>query len=147
MTKQELYDFIRAQDLAVLASVSPSNTSQAALVGIAVTPALELIFDTVKSSRKYPNLIRNPNVAFVIGWSNEITVQYEGEAEELNGIELQESKKVYFAKWPACRAHESWPGIVYFKVTPKWIRYSDYNRSSDQVEELTWPGIDANIRE
>lgn len=147
MTKQELYDFIRAQDLAVLATVSSFDTAQAALVGIAVTPALELIFDTVKSSRKYPNLIRNPNVAFVIGWNNEITVQYEGEAEELSGIQLQESKRVYFAKWPACRAHESWPGIVYFMVRPKWIRYSDYNRSSDQVAELTWPRIDANIRE
>jgi len=32
-----------------------------------VTPELEIIFDTVKSSRKYPNLKKNPLVAWVIG--------------------------------------------------------------------------------
>jgi hypothetical protein len=47
MTKTELFDFIRAHKLGVLGYLSPQGTPRSALVGIAVTPALEIIFDTV----------------------------------------------------------------------------------------------------
>lgn len=52
-------------------------------MGIAITPELEIIFDTVKSSRKYPNLVARPSCAFVAGgWgATEQTVQYEGEGD------------------------------------------------------------------
>jgi len=66
----------------VLTTATNSGQPEAALVGFAVTSALEIIFDTVRSSRKYPNLKENPRVAFVAGCTTEITVQYEGEAEE-----------------------------------------------------------------
>jgi general stress protein 26 len=138
VTNQQLFAFIRSHDLAVLATISPAGTPQAALVGIAVTPELELIFDTVKSSRKYDNLVRNSAIAFVIGCTTEITVQYEGEAGEPTGAELQRYKDVYFSKWPDCREHEKWPGIVYFKVRPRWIRYSDFNPNSQAIIERTF---------
>jgi uncharacterized protein YhbP (UPF0306 family) len=138
MTKEELFCFIARQDLAVLATNSPSNAPQAALMGIAVTPELELIFDTVKSSRKYPNLIANPRVALVIGWNNEITVQYEGQASELQGEELKRCKEIYFQKWKDGPVREKWPGIVYFVVRPKWIRYCDYNPGTRNTVEMTF---------
>ena len=138
MTNQQLFEFIRSHDLAVQATISPAGTPQAALVGIAVTPELELIFDTVKSSRKYDNLVRNSAIAFVIGCTTEITVQYEGEAREPTGAELQRYKDVYFSKWPDCREHEKWPGIVYFKVRPRCIRYSDFNPNSQAIIERTF---------
>jgi hypothetical protein len=40
-----------------LSTLADSNTPQSALVGIATTPDLEIVFDTIKSTRKYPNLI------------------------------------------------------------------------------------------
>ena len=52
-------------------------------VGIATTPRLEIVFDTVKSSRKYPNLVARHACSFVIGWAGEQTVQFEGQAEQL----------------------------------------------------------------
>jgi pyridoxine/pyridoxamine 5'-phosphate oxidase len=52
----------------VQASVSPTGAPQAAVVGFAVTDALEIIFDTVATSRKYRNLRADPRVALVIGW-------------------------------------------------------------------------------
>lgn len=47
-----------------------------------MTPELEIIFDTVKSSRKFQNLMSNSISSFVVGWTGEITVQYEGEPHQ-----------------------------------------------------------------
>jgi pyridoxine/pyridoxamine 5'-phosphate oxidase len=89
MTEADLYSFLSQCRLGVLGSISNTGAPQAALVGIAVTPRLEIIFDTVKSSRKYPNLISTPACSFVIGWNGEQTVQYEGRAEELEPPDLE----------------------------------------------------------
>jgi general stress protein 26 len=139
MNKEELFRYIAKHDLAVLASVSQSNSPQAALMGIAVSAELEIVFDTLKTSRKYQNLILNPRIAFVIGWENEITMQYEGQAEELRGAELPSYKEIYFRKWPDGREREKWPDICYFRVTPTWIRYSDFNKPTYEIAETLFP--------
>jgi hypothetical protein len=118
---------------------SPSTaTPQSALIGIAVSPKLEIIFDTVKSSRKYPNLIGNPRCSLVIGWENEQTLQYEGIAGEPTGEELSRCQKIYFATWPDGPARLGWPGLTHFVVRPTWLRYSDFNQSPPQISELTF---------
>lgn len=135
MQLDEVYRFIDGEKLSVLATVAVDGTPEAALMGVVATPELELIFDTVKSSRKYPNLKSNPRVAFVIGCSSEITVQYEGIAEELEGESLAKYKRIYFAKFTDGPARESWPGITYFVVRPNWVRYCDYNPGARRIEE------------
>jgi hypothetical protein len=72
----------------------------------------------------------------VIGWSGEQTVQLEGMAEEPGGTELERCRSVYFAAWPDGPARMSWPGIVYLLVRPRWIRYSDFDRSPPLIEEM-----------
>ncbi len=121
-----------------MGSISQDGSPQSALVGIAVTPELEIIFDAVASSRKYANLRANPAASFVVGWSGEVTVQFEGEAFQPTGAELERFQQVYFAAWPECRDHLSWPGIAYFVVRPKWIRYSDYDQRPPLIEELSF---------
>ena len=139
MTEVDLYNFIARNKLGVLGSIGDSNAPQSALVGIAVTPQLEIIFDTVKSSRKYKNLITRATCSFVIGWAGEQTVQYEGEAEELSGATLERCQKVYFQAWPDGPSRLSWPGIVYFVVRPRWIRYSDFDQNPPLIQEFTFP--------
>lgn len=107
-------------------------------MGVAVTPQLEVIFDTVKSSRKYANLIARPACSFVFGWANEQTVQYEGEAEELDGSELRRCQEVYFRVWPDGPTRLTWQGIVYFLVKPKWIRYSNYDQNPPLILEFVF---------
>jgi len=131
----EVFQFMNRERLAVLATADDKGQPEAALMGFAVTPELEIIFDTVKTSRKYPNLKANPRVAWVIGCTTEITIQYEGIAEEFEGERLAKYKKVYFAAFPDGPARESWPGITYFVVRPKWVRYCDYNPASRRIEE------------
>ena len=138
MTKADVFKFMAGQKLGVLGSISGEGAPQAALVGIAVTPELEIVFDTVSGSRKYANLLANPAASFVIGWTGEVTVQYEGEARQPVGDELARYQQIYFAAWPECRDHLSWPGIAYFVVQPKWVRYSDYDQRAPLVEEFTF---------
>ena len=135
MNVQEVYEFMDGEKLAVLSTARKDGRPEAALMGFAVTPELEIVFDTVRNSRKYPILKENPRVAWVVGCTTEITVQYEGEASELEGEELARYKKVYFEKFPDGPERESWPGITYFVVRPKWVRYCDYNPGTRTIEE------------
>jgi hypothetical protein len=138
MNKADLYRFMAGCKLGVLSSIGENDTPQSALVGIAVTGDLEIIFDTVKSSRKYPNLITRRRCSFVVGWAGEQTVQYEGEARELQGPDLKRCQDVYFRAWPDGPERLSWPGIVYFAVRPRWIRFSDFDQNPPLVQEFTF---------
>jgi pyridoxine/pyridoxamine 5'-phosphate oxidase len=134
-----LHMFMARFRLGVLSCTSKSGTAQSALVGIATTPELEIVFDTVKSSRKYSNLIERPSCSFVVGWEGEQTVQFEGLAAEPTGEDLRHYQKAYFAAWPDGPARMSWPGIAYFVVRPRWIRFSDFDQSPPWIEETTFP--------
>lgn len=140
MNEADLYAFMTRWKLGVLGTLSHANTPQSALVGIAVSERLEIIFDTVKTSRKYPNLIARPACTFVIGgWSTgEQTVQYEGTAEELKSPHLERYQEIYFKTWRDGPARMSWPGIVYFVVRPAWIRYSDFDQNPPLIREFTF---------
>ena len=78
MERLFLYRFMSQHRYGVVSSIGGEGNPQSALVGIATSPDLEIIFDTVKSSRKYSNLIARPACSFVVGWSGEQTVQFEG---------------------------------------------------------------------
>jgi uncharacterized pyridoxamine 5'-phosphate oxidase family protein len=135
MNVQEVFRFLDSERLGVLTTATSSGQPQAALMGFAVTPELEIIFDTVRSSRKYPNLKANARVAWVVGCTTEVTVQYEGKAEELEGAALAKYKPIYFQKFPDGPARENWTGMTYFAVRPKWVRNCDYNPASRRIEE------------
>jgi hypothetical protein len=72
---------------------------QSALVGIAITPELEIIFDLVEKSRKFPNIARDPRVAFLIGWPGEVKVQYEGVARQISSAQLGPYPEIYLRKF------------------------------------------------
>jgi len=137
MTKDFLYNFIRQHKFRVLATVSSVNVPESDYDGIAVIPDLKIIFDTVSDSRKYKNLLLNPNIAFVIGWDNEQTLQYEGTAKIPDINELDKLLQTYFEVFPDGKDRkENWKNIAYFCVEPKWIRYSDFNEATRQIVEL-----------
>ena len=135
-----ILEFLRSRRLAVQASVSVSNRPQAAVVGYAVTDRFEIVFDTVTSTRKAHNLRHNNRIALVIGGlleGEDKTVQYEGIADEPSGEELEALKRVYYAAYPDGPSRLSWPGLVYVRVRPTWIRYSDYTANPPEIVEFT----------
>jgi len=131
----EVLRFMEGEKFAVLATASEDGRPEAAVMGFVVTPDLEIVFDTVRSFRKYPNLKKNPRVAWVIGCTSEISVQYEGIAKELEGAELERWRAFYEKKFPDSRGRDKWPDLTYFIVRPKWVRYGVYNPDRRRVEE------------
>jgi general stress protein 26 len=139
MLRARLLTFLRGERLAVQASSAADGSPQAAVVGFAVTDSFELVFDTLASTRKAQNLRRRPKIAFVIGGlddGDERTVQYEGVADEPAGEELDRLKRAYYAVFPDGPSRASWPGLIYVRVRPTWVRFSDYNVNPPEIVEL-----------
>ncbi len=136
MDKAALQLFMSQYRYGVVSSIAADGTPQSALVGIATSPDLEIIFDTSKSSRKYANLIARPACSFVVGWGGEQTVQFEGTAAELKGPDTKRYQEIYFVTWPDGRLRLTWPGITHFVVRPRWIRYSDFDQRPPLIEEM-----------
>jgi general stress protein 26 len=139
MTARALLDFLRAHRLAIQASVSPTRAPQAAVVGFAISDQFEIVFDTLASTRKAQNLRQNPKIALVIGGATdgeERTVQYEGIADEPSGAELEQLKDVYYVAYPDGPSRLSWPGLIYVRVRPTWVRYSDYTVDPPEIVEF-----------
>jgi nitroimidazol reductase NimA-like FMN-containing flavoprotein (pyridoxamine 5'-phosphate oxidase superfamily) len=131
MERNELLAYLRSHQLGVLGTLAASGEPQGALVGYAVTPDLDILFDTLRTTRKYRNMMAHPRVSFTVGNTvgkgDERTVQYEGIAEELAGESLAQLQPVYFSAWPDGAERMRWPHITWFVIRPRWIRYSDFN--------------------
>jgi len=136
--KQKILDFIGTQLLGVVASVNEQGKPEAALVAFSETKDLELIFGTSHQARKYQNLQNDPHIAFVIGhdFDERITVQYEGEAEEVKGPEVEQCREIHLKKNPRSKKYADTSEQRWFKVTPTWIRYTNLNTSPPEEFEV-----------
>jgi hypothetical protein len=138
-SKADILHFVRSHSFGVQASVSPSFTPQAAVVGFVMTDDFEVFFDTIASTRKVANLRQNSAVAFVIGGlanGEERTLQYEGVADEPTGAELERLKERYFLRFPDGRDRQRWPGILYVRIRPRWLRFSNFTTTPPDIVEL-----------
>jgi general stress protein 26 len=134
MTRDDLLTFVRGHRWAAVSTVSPSGEPQGSVVRMVATDAFELVFDTTDTTRKTINLRHNAKVALVIGWDNDQTIQIEGLADELGGPELERLKQVYSSTYPDyCRTRQRMKGLIYFRVRPKWMRYSDFRKNPASV--------------
>lgn len=136
MDRIGIVQFMDSCNLGVVSTIGPQGTPQSALVGIAVTSELEIVFDTLERTRKFANLIRDPRTSLVAGWHGEITVQLEGIARRISSRELGRYHDTYFKKFPDGPARLKWEGISYFVIAPTWIRYSDYNQNPPEIMEF-----------
>jgi hypothetical protein len=130
--RSQLLAYLRSYRLGVLGTLSPQGEPQAALVGYAITDELEVLFDTLRTTRKYRNIMAAPQVSFTFGSTapprpDERTAQYEGLAEELTGPELQRLRPIYYSVWTDGPQREQWLNICWFVIHPRWIRYTDYD--------------------
>ena len=129
ITRVELLSFLRSRRYAVQSTLHADGRLQSAIVGIAVSDQFEIVFDTLRTTRKGQNLACRPDIAFVIGsldGADERTVQYEGRADEPQGAERARLTELYFTAFPDGRERQQWPDLTYFRAKPTWLRYSDY---------------------
>jgi pyridoxine/pyridoxamine 5'-phosphate oxidase len=130
----ELVALLRRFRLGVVSTVSAKGQPQAAIVGIAVGDGLELVFDTLMTTRKFANLAHEPRVAVVMG-EGELTVQLEGRADVPAGPELARVQAIYFAAWPDGRDRAAWADITWVRIRPTWIRVSDFAATPPSIRE------------
>ena len=130
----ELVTLLRRFRTGVVSTVSAAGAPQAAVVGLAIGDELELVFDTLSTTRKYANLVREPRVAVVMG-EGELTVQLEGRADVPAGAELARVQAIYFAAWPDGRERAAWANITGVRIRPTWLRVSDFAATPPSIRE------------
>ncbi len=147
VSKAEVLHFLKSHRYAVQATVTEQGLPQAALIGFVVTDKLELFFDTFSSTRKAKNLARAPHLALVIGGQagDQRTVQYEGTVDTPTGEELEALKKAYFALHPDGLRRSRLSGIRYFRVRPRWIRYTNFNAAPAQIVAFEAAALDTGM--
>lgn len=134
----ELVRFVRAAAHGVVATVHADGGPHCAVVGLASTDDLTLVFDTIGSSRKGQNLRRDGRVAVTV-WLGEVTLQLEGVADEPQGDALAAAQATYFEAFPDGRERLSWPDLTWFRITPTWVRLSDFGTEPPTIIERRLP--------
>jgi hypothetical protein len=137
--KDELLAYMRSHRLVVVSSIGERGGPESALVGVAVTPHLDVIFDTVSESRKHGNLVRDCRASVVFSGPGEKTLQLEGAARALavSGPADAELRDIYYSVWPDGRDRLRWPTLSYWCISPRWARYSDFN-AGPLVKAFDW---------
>lgn len=121
-------EFLSSCKTCVIATVSKDGKPQAATIGFYHDPenSYKILIGTNKSSRKYANLVSNPNVALTMGFEGPKTVQIEGTAEEVPASSVTTQLDAFFTKTPSAKKFSEVPGQTYFLITPNWLRFTDY---------------------
>lgn len=131
---------MRDERYAVQASVASNGAPQAAVVGVVVTDAFEIVFDTLADARKTINMRGHPPIALVFGATQSTatrTIQVEGVADEPAGDELERLLDLYFTAFPDGMQRRRTRALTYFRVRPQWIRCSDYSTVPPTIVEFT----------
>lgn len=124
---KKIRKFLHKHNVAVVSTLhSEKEGIESAVVSIAETPELEIIFGTSNATRKYKNLQKSGHVAFVIGWSSYTgSLQFEGVAREMDREEINShvsllTKKNLMNKVFLQKKNQAW-----FIVKPRWIRLQE----------------------
>ncbi len=104
--KAEMLAYMRQHKLAVVATIGADGGPQSALVGVGTTDAMEIVFDTLSTTRKHANLQRDRRIAVTFSGPGEMTLQYEGLAALVtsSGHEGEVYREAYYEAWPDGRA-------------------------------------------
>ena len=140
--RKKLYEFMRSRRLAVIATAGKDAIPEAALIEIAVTKDLEIIFETTTATRKLPNLRANPHVAIVIGWEASQTLRCDGLADEPQTRGWNASGRIISPFFRRRRHTRVGRGIAISGSAPYWGRLSDYDQPRRIEEYQLAPGPD-----
>jgi hypothetical protein len=135
MTRAELVAFLRKNDHGVVATLAADGRPQSAVVGLAVSDALELVFDALPDTRKVQNVRRDRRISVTV-WAGHQTAQLDGVADEPQGTERERLLAVYLATFPTGRERLAWPGLTHVRIRPTWARFSDFGVTPGPKIEL-----------
>jgi uncharacterized pyridoxamine 5'-phosphate oxidase family protein len=134
-SKRMILEFLRKHLLAVIATSHRNGTPEAAAIDFSVRDNLEIVFDTFEHTRKFANISEQSSVALVVGWDDNISVQYEGDAMKVSASDIERYQEAHLKSVPVEREFVE-KGAVMFRVNPRWTRYSDFTKEPPEVIEV-----------
>lgn len=138
MTKDDIWDFVKSKKYTVISTATAGGV-ESALMGFGETDEYEIIFGTSNKSRKYKNLKANNNVSLVFGLGDGLqTVQYEGEAMEVLGDDLEKYTSMYHKKVPSAAKFKDLPDQSYWVVKPVWMKFTDVSTEPLTIFEFSF---------
>jgi len=140
----DLLTFLQGHFIATLATVKPGGMPHGATVYFNNDEKGNFYFLSRDTTRKWKNIVENPHVSLVITDPNTSqTVQVEGTAEEVDYaktyagqvqnliMHLEKNGK----KWTDTPLqHQNAGYFMFVKVTPTWIRWSNYAEWKDIIQ-------------
>ncbi len=134
----DLLAYMRGHKLAVVSTVDALGRPQGALVGVGIADDFSITFDTVDASRKHANLLADPRTAVTFSGPGERTLQFEGMASAVSTTDPAGAvwREAYYAAWPDGRERLAWEGLVYWRIEPRWLRFSDYDAGPLIMEKV-----------
>jgi hypothetical protein len=67
---------------------------------------------------------------------DERSLQYDRVADEPEGAELERLKAIYYGQFPDGSSRLRWPGLLYVRARPRWIRFSDFRQNPPEIVEF-----------
>lgn len=150
MTQQALpevvSDFLKANRLAVIATVSPDNIPEAALLYYGYDEKLHIVCCTFSTSRKFNNIKTNKNVALVIGHElSAVELQIEGKTRIITDkMEKAEAMAMYAKKatenqdliyFPPLLSLTADSPMEFLEITIEWFKFSTFESHFPNIVE------------
>ena len=136
MTSKDVLEFLKKNDLCVLATASLEGKPEAAVLVYTIQNNFQMYVFTETNTRKYPNIKENNQVALVIGGlKNDLTVQLDGKVCALYGKEARAAKEYTLNIHPEWKDYFESPAGVWFRIAPFWLRYSDFGKQPPEIFE------------
>lgn len=138
----KIIKFLANNKVCSLTTLLPNGSPHAAALHYShKNEPLELYFSTENTSLKCQALLKGDltKASVVVGFSEEewITLQMDGEAKAIfDKDELKAVQIMHYSKHPDSKKYKDDPETIFLKFTPKWLRYTDYNKDPAEVLEI-----------
>jgi len=88
--RKQIFEFLKAHPVGVLATTNPDGTPQASAIYFGVDEELHVTFTTKRETHKYENILKNDAVMLVVyDAAKQTSVQIGGQAVEVTDSETQ----------------------------------------------------------
>lgn len=143
--RDEALSFLVNHDAGVLATVSAEGQPGARMIYYTCDDSFNVYFITLKSTRKVEQLASNSRAAFVVSEMDiPRTIQIEGKVEDMSETATDDPLLTDFIRrlmahqpYGIPLAHFDASTLLFYKLTPSWIRWGDFTIGSGTDEVLT----------
>jgi general stress protein 26 len=140
--RKEALSFLQGHEGGVLATVSETGESRARFLYYTCDDAFNLYFMTLKSTRKIADLATHPQAAFVVSNMDvPRTLQMEGSVTDLSDTATIDptlvKKLMAHEKYGIPLGHFDTSELMFYKLTPTWIRWGDFTSGQGTTEVLS----------